>query len=323
VKGQSELICVLLVLWMLLLSILPLASVTTGFAASQPKQIQGQYPSGSWGLGVVLPEGSRFTNGEKLSWANTTSVSLTATLPNIAFTDYPILAVESLMVADGSVIQVAVGLYPNNTSWLGYGWHIRNVQATPQIYDWVLNSSQPEMAPSATIGLSIYMSQGMWRYRVDDLTTHKSTEGSYAHDLPRVLKVGDQEVFALESYSTNSVVFAKMGNLTLNSLRVNGVQITTGWYEYGSWDTRHNPLFVVGGLNPPPYLSMSEVDGSVLVWSYEQWFGPQPVEPESASLILRVVVPALAAIAVFSTAYVAGRWRSRGVRVESRADIDA
>jgi len=313
-RAESELILILMVVWILSFSV---ASNSAAFAASNPNQTQGQYPSGSWGLGLVVPEGSEFVYGEKLSWANTTSVSLTVTLPNIGLTDYPVLAVESLMATDGSVMQVAAGLYPNDTSWLGYGWCIRNVQATPQVYEWVLNSSKPEMAPGATISLSIYLSQGRWRFTIDDLTTHDRTEGSYASDLPKLLKVGDQEVFALESYSTNSVVFANMGNLTLHALRVNGEQIIAGWYEYGSWDTRHNPLFVVGGLTPPPYLSLSEVNGSVLVWSYEQWFSSEQPQPQSAPIILFVAVPALAAIAVFSIAYVTRRWTSRITRGES------
>jgi hypothetical protein len=112
-------------------------------ATANPAQIEQQYPAGSWGIGVVIPENSRFTDGSRLSWAKVSNVSLEITLPNITFSDYPTLAVESLMAADGSVMQIAVGIYPGNSKWLGYGWFIANVGAYPQSYDWILNSSKP------------------------------------------------------------------------------------------------------------------------------------------------------------------------------------
>ena len=240
-------------------------------AAGNPVHVEQQYPSGPWGLGVVIPENSRFNDGSRLSWAGVNAVSLEVTLPNISFSDYPTLVVESLMAADGSVMQIAAGIYPGNAQWLAYGWFIANVQAYPQSYDWVLNSSKPMMAAGASISLSISLSGGRWGYRIEDLTTHEVVTGEYAATVPPTLKVGDQEVFALESYTTSSFVFAHMGNLTLDAVRINGRKLQSGWYGYGSWDSRHNPLFVVGGLDPPSYISLQETDGGTLVWGYEQW----------------------------------------------------
>ena len=217
----------------ILFFLLVLSSLNTTHATSKPAQAKNQYPSGSWGLGVVVPEDSRFTDGGSLSWTNATAVSLTMTLPNISFTDYPTLAVESVMASDGSVMQIAAGIYPNQTKWLAYGWYIRQVQAYPQSYDWILNSSEPEMVAGTTVSLSIYLSQGRWRYSIEDLTTQVVNSGYYGFDIPPALKVGDQEVFALESYSTSNAVFVNMGNLTLDSLRIDERQVSSGWYAYG------------------------------------------------------------------------------------------
>ena len=268
-----------------------------------------QYASGPWGLGVVVPENSRFTDGSHLSWGNVSSVAVEVTLPNITFSDYPTLAVESLMAADGSVMQIAAGIYPGNSRWLGYGWFIRDVQANPQSYDWVLNSSGPEMATDEAISLSISLFQGRWEYRIEDLSTHEVTTGEYAATVPPTLKVGDQEVFALESYTTSSVVFAHMGNMTLDALRINGRNIAAGWYGYGSWDTRHNPLFVVGGLDPPPYISLQPTDAGTLVWGYEQWSVNTQTQPESfpSDIVIGVVV--LAGVLTLTTVYVIRRRR--------------
>jgi hypothetical protein len=252
-------------LGLLLFSALFLRSSYTSPAAANSVQSEQQYPSGSWGLGVVVPENSRFTDGSHLSWANVSAVSLEVTLPNITFSDYPTLAVESLMASDGSVMQIAAGIYPGNSKWFAYGWFIKDVGVYPQSYDWVLNSSKPEMTAGAQVSLSIFLSKGRWAYRIEDLSTQEVAAGEYATTVPPTLKVGDQEVFALESYTTSSLVFAYMGNLTLNALRINGREIAAGWYGYGSWDARHHLLFVVGGLNPPSYICEKR--------RVEHWFG--------------------------------------------------
>jgi hypothetical protein len=230
------------------------------------------------------------------------------TLPNISFTDYPLYAVESVMAADGSVMQIAAGLYPNTTQWLAYGWYIKNVQATPQNYEWVLNASKPEMAAGTPVSLSISLIQDRWQYRIEDLTTRAATAGNYPINVPPAFKVGDQELFAFESYSTSNIVFAQMGNLTLNMLRINGRQIATGWYEYGGWNTRHNPLFVVGAFDPPPYIFLQKTKDSTLIWSYEEWSGSQQEALPPPSLLTSLVgVSVVATILVFAILWVTKR----------------
>jgi len=291
----------------LLLLVLTLTSFRTASGVSRPAQNEQPYPSGSWALGVVVPESSQFAGGGRLSWENATAVNVVVRLPNMNFTDAPTLAVESVMAQDGAILQVAVGLYPNRTAWLAYGWYIRNLQAYPQSYDWVLNSSKPEMAPTSWVSLSIYFSSGHWRYRVEDLSTHDAISGEYAFDVPPALKVGDQEVFAFESYSTSNVVFANMGNLTLESLDVDGRKVSGGWYPYGSWDTTHKPLFVVGGLNPPPYISLGESENMTLEWGYQEWVSPEQATPHNPVLTPIVAVPAIVALGITALVFTVKR----------------
>lgn len=282
----------------LLFLVLTFTSFHTASGVSRPDQNEQPYPSGSWALGIVVPENSQFADGGRLSWENATAVNAVIRLPNMSFTDSPTLAVESVMVTDGAILQVAAGLYPNSTTWLAYGWYIRNLQAYPQTYDWVLNSSKPEMAAASWISLSIYLSSGHWRYRVEDLSTHEVTSGEYAFDVAPALKVGDQEVFALESYSTSNVVFAHMGHLILETLDIDGRKVSGGWYPYGSWDTSHKPLFVVGGLNPPSYISLGESENMTLEWSYEEWSSSAQATSNNGFMTPIVAVPAAVALGV-------------------------
>ena len=271
-------------------------------ATSNPTQDQSQYPSGSWGLGVVVPENSVFADGGRLSWANATMVSVSIRLPNMSFSDDPTLVVESPMAADGSVMQIAAGIYPTSTKWFAYGWYIRNVQANPQTYGWILNYSKPAMMAGDPVSLSIYLSQGRWHYRIEDLTTREAATGEYAPDVPPSLRVGDQEVFALESYSTSNIVFAQMGNLTLDNLTINGRRIASGWYGYGSWDTHHNPMFVVGGLDPPSYISLQQKPDGTVVWSYQEWSAATEVRPPSLPLTI-LGIPVLVASVMLVAVY--------------------
>ena len=245
---------------------------------------------------MVVPEGSGFVDGGRVSWANATTVSVTVTLPNISLTDYPLYLVESVMAADGSIMQVAVGIYPDSTSWLGYGWYIKNVLAYPQDYLWVVNASKPDVAPGASVSLSIFLMRDRWQYTFEDLTTRESMAGDFPLSAPPVLRVGDQEVFALESYSTSNGVFAQMGNLTLDTIKINGRRIATGWYEYGAWQTRRIPLFIVGGLDPPPYISLQPSKDLTWVWSYAEWSGYQEAPPSTSLLTVLVVVPIVVGI---------------------------
>jgi hypothetical protein len=282
-----------LVLCFLIFALTPVYIVS---GISRPTQIEQPYPSGSWALGVVVPENAQFADGGRLSWENVTAVTAVVQLPNITSTDAPILAVESIMALDGSVLQVAAGIYPNSTRWYAYGWYIGNPKAYPQTYAWILNSSRPEMTPGSSISLSMYFSSGHWHYAIEEMRTKEITIGEYAFNVPSEVKSGDQEIIALESYSTSDGVFAHMGNMTLNTLNINKRKVADGWYPYGSWDTTHKPLFVVGGLTPPGYISLQQVEGGSLDWSYQELVNP--VTLPSPVSFPQLVISALASIVI-------------------------
>jgi hypothetical protein len=122
--------------------------------------------------------------------------------------------------------------------------------------------------------------------------------------------VGDQEVFALESYSTSNAVFAHMGDMILKTLDIDGRKVSGGWYPYGSWDPSHKPLFVVGGLSPPSYISLGESENKTLEWSYEQW-STSAQTTSNGVLTPIVAVPAAAALGVTILAFAVKKRKKR------------
>lgn len=59
----------------------------------------------------------------------------------------------------------------------------------------------------------------------------------------------------------------------MKSLLVDGRQVSNGWYYYGGWDATHSPLFVVGGINPPPFINVHELENTTVNWNYQEWKG--------------------------------------------------
>ena len=233
-------------------------------------QLGGGFPSTSWALGVVVPEGSGLQGGGSLRWQEATNVTALVTLPDISSPDRIVYVVMSLMAQDGSVMQASAGVYPNSSVWMAYSWFIPNALSVPLTYLWLLNSSGPQMVPGAQVSISILRSDGTWGLKILDMGTGGSVFRSFPATVSPSLKAGDQEVFALESYSRAEGTFQRMGNLTLSSLEVDGQKVIGGFYTYGDWQPNHEPLFEVGsaGSSPPPFVSLVEgVDGS-FVWTY-------------------------------------------------------
>jgi hypothetical protein len=248
----------------------------------------GSYPSGSWGLGVVVPDGSQYENGSRLSWSQAKQIQALVRLPLINYTDNTIYVIMSAMLQDDSVVQVAAGINPNMTSWFAYAFHAQDVQS--QNYTLVLNSSKPEMSSGDMISLSIYQSAEKWEYEVDDLRTNESVQGYFMIDPVPPFKSGDQEVFALESYTRSNIVFEHMTSLVLSSLLINGSKVSRGWYSYGDWDSTHNPLFVVGGLSPPAFISTRDLDNGTIEWNYYEWTGSTTSFPFSFGETLLILL---------------------------------
>jgi hypothetical protein len=237
------------------------------------------YPNTSWALGIVVPEGSDLSDGGKVHWGSVSNVTALVVLPNITLPDRVVYTVLSAMTDDGGIIQVAAGVYPNQTSWLSYSWQISNGNAVPASYNWILNGSAPSMHPGDSITMSLFRASNSWNLGVAD----ESTESSVVHQFPEgispTLRGGDQEVFALEAYSKSSATFRDMGNLTLEALMLDGRNVTGGSYSYSDWDPNHTPLFAVGssGTSPPSFISLASLAGGAFVWGYSGfWQGQTP-----------------------------------------------
>jgi hypothetical protein len=284
----------LLVLSLLVMSSPAGALTTGGQSSSQGNLRMGGFPSTSWALGVVVPQGAGLGGGGSLRWEEVTNLTCLATLPFVSDPGGIVYAVLSAMAGDGAVMQVAAGIYPNSTLWRAFSWYVEGVQSSQPSYRWILNSSGPAMSPDDRITLSIYRSSDHWNLSVIDTSTGGAVVGSFPSGSQSSLKVGDQEVFALESYSRDAGDFAQMGNLTLDGVYAGGARVSSGFYVYGSWDPTHNPVFVVGssGTSPPIFISITPESGGAFAWSYsDPWSGyVSPVGPGPLATVLVVAV---------------------------------
>jgi hypothetical protein len=275
------------------LLLLILSASARASAASEGVTANQEYPNSSWALGVVVPEGATLQNGSVLYWGRATNVTVLVNLPNIGLPDGVVYVVESIMTEGQGVLQVAAGIYPNNTSWFSYSWSIRDIDATPLTYNWILNHSVPAMASGDLVTISIYQEAGLWNLRVADARTGASVERLFPGGMAKSIVDGDQEVLALESYSRTPSTFMDMGNLTLQTLLVNGEAVVGGLYSYSAWDTLRNPVFVVGspGTSAPSFISLEPGTRGTITWNYQTWGGPpEPLVGLEISIIVLVLV---------------------------------
>jgi len=232
--------------------------------------------------------------GGSVSWGGTTNVTVSLALPDIDSPDGVGCAILCVMTSDGSVLQAAAGALPNGTGWLGFAWSVQGAGSLKPSYQWVLNASGPEMSPLSNVSISIFRTSGLWDFRVSDADTGSSVEKAFPSGPAPALRVGDQEVFALESYSRTSATFRDMGNLTLYSILLDGNKVTGGCYLYSGWDPVHNPLFVVGssGSSPPTFINAGEGPAGSFFWDFAGVWGVQ--DGTFASLAEIVVVVGVA-----------------------------
>jgi len=262
--------------------------------------VQTTAPPGSWALGLVVPQGATLADGRTVAWGNVGNITAVVELPVVSRTDNTILVVLSAMVGDNSVLQVSAGLFPESTSWRAVGWYIPDVRASPQQYEWTLNSSTPELPSGGWVSLSIFQAGGVWQYRIVDLDTQREVSGAYSDAPVAHVREGDQEVFALESYTSNATVISGMGNLTLKSLYLDGQALKGGLYYYNDWDPSHQPLFVVGGLDAPNFISVEDLRNGTFVWSYSaQWRDVTSMTSEAAYAAMFTLIVTLAVILLY------------------------
>jgi len=278
-KGRaSNFPTILLICCLVVFLLFPGLETPVRASAAWPSDTEGSegYPSaGSWAIGVVVPEGAKFADdGPGLSWEAVRNLTVIVRLPNISHTDGAILAVLSVMSSDDHVMQVAAGIYPNHT-WQAFSWVIGDILSYPQEYEWILNCSKPRMVPGANVVLSIFLSPtNFWNLKVVDVDENTSVQQEFPADVAPTFKRGDQQVFALESYTSNFSIFEQMGNLSLRSILADGRAVSGGVYVYSGWDAVHNPLFIVGGADAPSFMSVEQSEAGEFVWRYSgRWTG--------------------------------------------------
>lgn len=298
----------ILSLCVLLLTATEAAPRLEASASTGQSNLGGQsYPSSSWALGVVVPEGAALQGGARLRWEGVRNVTAFLTLPNISMPDKIVYAVVSIMTSNGDVLQAAAGVRPNDSGWLAYSWMIPSVGSVPLVYRWIVNASEPELAPGSSLAISIFHNSSGWNLRILNQGTGVSIARAYPSGLGDTVEVGDQEVFSLESYSKSSATFRDMGNLTLTSLLMNGVKVTGGVYSYSEWDPSHDPLFVVGssGSSPPTFISFGQANDGSFVWGYARVWA-------SSGDSLTGIEMTLAAVMIFIVpVIVAALWKTR------------
>jgi hypothetical protein len=259
-----------------LASILPLFLFVMSGQAILLSGNSGSWPSQgsvSWALGVVVPEGASLNGSGSVVWSVVNNLSAHFSLPPLNSTDGTILLVLSAKVGS-AVIQVAAGLSPTESSWKTYAWLIPNVASIPQSYDWLLNGSGPMMAPGDDILLSLSKGAGTWEGYISDLTTGRSTSVSFPGTSGATLAEGDQEVFALESYTSSISVFVRMGDVDLHSIALDGAPVTGGYYYLDGWDDVHHPLFVVGTALAPGFISAQSISNGTIYIGYSGVWQP-------------------------------------------------
>jgi hypothetical protein len=306
--AQQELIIVLFCV-----ELLAIGGLAQGIVFASTQSAPNKFTSSSsWAYGVVVPDGVRFEGGGKLSWNEANNVTAEVSLSRSGVADGEVLAILSVMIQDGDVLQVAAGTYPGTQYWWGFAWVVVNVGSSSQAYQWLLNSSKPQVSSGALVDLSIFQTVTGWNFSVTDVRSRNSTVGNFqAGSEP--LKSGDQEVFALESYTSNSTVLDEMGNLTMLSLRVNTQAIASGWYLYNSWDGVHNPLFIVGITDAPAFISATTDNGEVTWYYYStQWTETPPTIALVVFYgILSVIILSVLTVLVFARLEGRFRWHRR------------
>ncbi len=258
------------------------------------------YPNVSWALGMVVPEGAGLQGGGRAQWETVRNVTAQMTLPNITRPDGIVYAVLSVMTSDRVVLQVAAGAAPGKDGWLAFSWCIRGLGTGQLTYQWMLNGSEPLMPPGGNVTLSIFEASGVWNLRVSDSDSGVAAEKPFPPSISTSLSAGDQEVFALESYSRSGNIFRNMGNLTMQEVLLDGRRVTTGFYSYGQWDPNHTPVFIVGssGSSPPSFIYLGKSAPGSYYWTYSgAWaFQVSPLSGFWLMLILALAVGSVSAV---------------------------
>lgn len=256
-----------------------------------------------WALGITVPDKSPLENGERLDWSLVKNLTVVVTIPKINHTDDTIYVIVSVMTASRTVLQVAAGLEPGETAWSTYAMYVTDVYGPNKTYHLVLYKSAPYFAHGDKISVSIYSSingqQPVWLGDVCNLMTKKRTTFPIVADGSMNFMAGEQEVIALESYTSREEVFANMGGMILHGIIVDGRRVAGGWYVDDGMVFYRQSLFVVGGGAPVPgFISISFNENSEMVWSYS----PVSWEASGGEAVYLVLLIAVLVLLVTVTA---------------------
>jgi hypothetical protein len=265
----------------------------------------------SWGLGLTIPNGSPLEDGSRVEWGKHRNITVVLTLPNISYTDKTIYFIVSIMTKQQTVIQAAIGIHPNNTYWTSSFMYVRNVYQHNKTYIAVLPDSPPYFHPYDKASISIYYrpsedgAGGVWASSITNLSTGKSIDVDILVDNSSTFMDGEQEVIALESYTSNEKIFEQMDQAILHSILVDGRRVLGGWYIDDGQVFDRRPLFEVGGGQAPSFISIIFKDDGTIAWIYSK-----PTWNNSLSPVYSIMFLLLLVISMIIVVYVAYRIKS-------------
>jgi len=265
----------------------------------------------SWGLGLTIPNGSPLEDGSRVEWGKHRNITVVLTLPNISYTDKTIYFIVSIMTKQQTIIQAAIGIHPNNTYWTSSFMYVRNVYQHNKTYIAVLLDSPPYFHPYDKASISIYYrpsedgAGGVWASSITNLSTGKSIDVDILVDNSSTFMDGEQEVIALESYTSNEKIFEQMDQAILHSILVDGRRVLGGWYIDDGQVFDRRPLFEVGGGQAPSFISIIFKDDGTIAWIYSK-----PTWNNSLSPVYSIMFLLLLVISMIIVVYLAYRIKS-------------
>jgi hypothetical protein len=305
--------------WALFLTLLPLLitpliswpdkTLSAGVVGALEEWEVGE-PARSWALGLVVPEGAPLASGGRVRWGETSNLTVTLTLPDIKPVDGVVYIILSAMTEAGTILQLAAGLYPDRELWSTYSMYVVNLSSPHKAYILLSNGTAPFLRSGETLSLTIYSESKpegpVWVQRVYDHASGLAQERPMLADGSATFKPGEQEVIALESYTSRPEAFRGM-ELTLWAILLDGERVAGGWYVNDGWAFTHNPLFVVGGgARVPPFIALREA-GGIVVWTYSEEGWPTSSPSLHPSLVLAALIVALVAAPLALIILLSGR----------------
>ena len=153
--------------------------------------------------------------------------------------------------------------------------YVTNVYQHNRTYVPVLLDSIPYFFPGHRASISIFFKhdedhRGCWSSSITNFSTGENITVDILNDGSSTFKDGEQEVIALESYTSNEEVFKHMGEAVLHSILVDGKRVLNGWYVDDGQVFDKRPLFEVGGGQVPSFISITSKDYGTIVWRYSK-----------------------------------------------------